>query len=161
MFDASSCAAHKGSHLEPILQVYIFLYNGTSVETETYVLVARALFPIHPIAAALQSIGVTKRDVEKAPSRFGRILLPAILFHGMYDFLLLWIDFLASLKRSDGYNGNSDEALEVGPHAVIFSYLTSMLIMGSALYWFYRESNRQRERLRARDLSSPQLNPIT
>jgi hypothetical protein len=128
---------------------------------EIYVLLARALFPIHPIAAALQSIGVTKREVEKRPSRFGRILLPAILFHGTYDFLLLWIDFLASLKRSDGYSGNSDEALEVGPNAVIFSYLTSTLIMGAALYWFYRESNKQRARLRELDLQPPELNPIT
>jgi hypothetical protein len=128
---------------------------------EIYVLLARALFPIHPIAAALQSIGVTKRDVENSPSRFGRILFPAILFHGTYDFLLLWIDFLASLKRSDGYNGNSDEALEVGPYAIIFSYLVSTVTMGLALFWFYVESNRQRERLREVDLHPPGLNPIT
>lgn len=131
--------------------IYIFLYNGSSVQMELYVLIARTIFPIHPIAAALQSIGVVERDVEKCPTRFGRILLPAILFHGTYDFLLLWIDFLASLRRSDGYQNNDDETLEIGTHAVILSYTLSAVVMGSALYWFYRESNEQRDRLAARD----------
>lgn len=131
--------------------IYIFLYNGSSVEMELYVLIARTLFPIHPIAAALQSIGVVERDVEKSPTRFGRILMPAVLFHGTYDFLLLWIDFLVSLKRSDGYHDNDDEALEVGGHALVLSYTVSAAVMGFALYWFYKESNKQRERLAARD----------
>ena len=115
-------------------------------------LIARTLFPIHPIAAALQSIGVCERDVEKNPTRIGKILFPALLFHGTYDFLLLWIDFLASLKRSDGYdNVNSDEALEIGTHAVVASYVTSFAVMGFAVYWFMKESKTQRERLAARD----------
>ena len=118
---------------------------------ELYVLIARTLFPIHPIAAALQSIGVIERDVEKCPTRFGRILLPAVLFHGTYDFALLWIDFLASLGRSDGYHDNDDEALEVGGHAVVLSYTLSATVMGAALFWFCKESNKQRERLAALD----------
>ncbi|CAB9527514.1 tRNA methyltransferase 11 homolog (Saccharomyces cerevisiae) [Seminavis robusta] len=147
---AMVCVALGFSMCEDL--IYIFLYNGSSVQMEIYVLIARTLFPIHPIAAAMQSVGVTARQVEKSPTRFGRILFPAVLFHGTYDFLLLWIDFLASLGRSDGYNSNSDEALEVGTHAIVFSYLVSTGIMGLALYWFYRESEKQRERLAARDL---------
>jgi len=131
--------------------IHIFLYNGQSVGIETYVLVARTLFPIHPIAAALQSIGVCERDVERMPTRFGRILLPAILFHGTYDFLLLWVDFLVSLKRSDGYHDNDDEALEVGSHAVIASYAISAVVMGAALFWFFKKSKAQSERLAALD----------
>jgi len=131
--------------------IYIFFYNGSSVEMESYVLIARTLFPIHPIAAAMQSIGIVERDVEKCPTRFGRILLPAILFHGTYDFLLLWIDFLASLRRSDGYEDSDEEALEVGAHALLLSYALSFILMGSSVYYFLRESKKQRERLAARD----------
>ena len=131
--------------------IYIFLYNGSSVQMELYVLIARTLFPVHPIAAAIQSIGVIERDVETYPTRFGRIVLPAVLFHGTYDFLLLWIDFLVSLKRSDGYHENEDEALEVGGYALVFSYTVSFAVMGCALYWYYKESNKQRDRLAARD----------
>lgn len=137
--------------------IYIFLYNGSSVQMELYVLIARTIFPIHPISAALQSIGVVERDVEKCPTRFGRILLPAILFHGTYDFLLLWIDFLVSLKRSDGYHDNDDEALEVGGHALVLSYTVSAAVMGSALYWYYQESNKQRDRLAAQDTNSHEI----
>jgi hypothetical protein len=125
--------------------VYIFLYSGSSVGMEIYVLLARTLFPIHVICAAMQSIGVTGRDVEKMPTRFGRVLLPAILFHGTYDFLVLWIDFLTGLGRQDGYN-EADEELAMARN-VIVSYSISAVLMTIALYWYYRESKRQRERL--------------
>lgn len=137
--------------------VYVFLYNGSSVHMEVYVMIARTIFPIHPIAAALQSIGVCERDVEKCPTRLGRILLPSVIFHGTYDFLMLWIDFLASLSRQDGYdNQNTDEALESGGYAALASYAISTILMGAALYWCHKESKQQRERLAARDLDPPE-----
>eukprot|EP00540_Astrosyne_radiata_P021404 CAMPEP_0116836716 /NCGR_PEP_ID=MMETSP0418-20121206/8254_1 /TAXON_ID=1158023 /ORGANISM="Astrosyne radiata, Strain 13vi08-1A" /LENGTH=329 /DNA_ID=CAMNT_0004466523 /DNA_START=280 /DNA_END=1269 /DNA_ORIENTATION=+ len=55
-----------------------------------YVLILRSAFPIHPFFGALQSIGVVKRDLEKDPKiGLGRIILPAILLHGSFDFILM------------------------------------------------------------------------
>ncbi len=55
-------------------------------------LLVKSLSPVHPIAAAIQSIYVCRRDLEKDSSiGLGRIVLPSVLFHGTYDFLLLMV----------------------------------------------------------------------
>ena len=139
--------------------VYIFLYNGSSVAVEVWVLLARSLFPIHPICAAIQSIGVSMRDVEKFPTRFGRIILPAVLLHGTYDFLLLLLDFIDSLHRQDGYNDTDDEFIEAGLCFYLSLVFATLLIAGS-LFWLYRQSKRQRERLASYD-NDPSSNAFT
>ena len=44
--------------------VYIFVYSGGAIGTEISILIARSFFPIHPIAAAIQSLSVVEREVE-------------------------------------------------------------------------------------------------
>ena len=75
--------------------MYAFVYSDNSPRMELTVLLARAFLPIHPICAAWQALGVCKRDVEKNPEfQMGRTILPAVLFHGLFDFLLLLLGFL-------------------------------------------------------------------
>jgi RsiW-degrading membrane proteinase PrsW (M82 family) len=123
--------------------VYIFVYSGESVKAELTVLIARSCFPVHPISAALQSLGVVRRDLEADRSRaLGRIILPAVLLHGGYDFFIMWIDFLS---RRHGVDADEN------PTALLVSLIVSVSAMLVALTWYFRESKLQRERLAAID----------
>jgi PrsW family intramembrane metalloprotease len=128
--------------------VYIFIYSGSSFYMELFVLLCRAMFPVHPIASAIQSIGVVKRDLENSRngSRLGRgILLPAALFHGSYDFFILWIDFL--VKRKGNYT-DDDEKIAM---AEACSFITSLAIMAGAVIYYVILARQQRDRLHALD----------
>jgi RsiW-degrading membrane proteinase PrsW (M82 family) len=123
--------------------VYIFIYGGSTLTMQVFILIARSLFPIHPIAAALQSIGVCKRDLERDPkARLGRIVFPAITFHGIYDFSLVWFYYLANRKGS--YVDQHDTL------GVTSSVISAAILLGGICYYF-REARKQRQRLAAMD----------
>lgn len=70
--------------------------------TEAETLLVRSLFPIHPLAAALQSIGVCRRDLEGDKSfGLGRIILPAVLLHGAFDFILMLVAVIVGSRHVD------------------------------------------------------------
>lgn len=123
--------------------VYIFLYSSSSPRMELYVLMSRTLFPVHPIAAALQSIGVCRRDLEGVPTPLWQLILPAVLFHGAYDFFILWVDFLD--KRHGVYADEGSEQVSI--LAVAVSFVVSVLILLSALVHLWRQGRQQRQRL--------------
>jgi len=131
--------------------VYIFLYSDGSLSNEILVLIARSVFPIHPIAAAIQSIGVCSRDLEKNPKmNLNMILLVAVMFHGGYDFFLMWIDFIVSL---DGNYVIADDDAVVASDSVsdLYSIFVSFVILIAGVWYYFRESRKQRERLAAMD----------
>ena len=79
--------------------LYVFVYTPPSLVNEVTTLLARSIFPIHPLAAALQSIGVCRRDLEgDAKVGLGRILFPAILLHGSFDFVLMVMALIQSVE---------------------------------------------------------------
>ena len=91
------------------------------------------IFPLHPICAAIQSIGVVRRDVENdSRCKLGRgILLPSILLHGSFD----WILFEGDLMGAE-----------------IASLLLAVLIFCLGIMYYFWEAKEQRRRLKARDL---------
>jgi len=120
--------------------LYIFLYNDHSVTMETSVLIARMIFPVHPICAAIQSIGIVKRDVEKSRnSELGRALFPAIVLHGTFDYILMVADFI-----------NTNKGTESGPASIIFAF--GIVVVG--VYYYFTESAKQRRRLARADRQS-------
>jgi hypothetical protein len=127
--------------------VYIFIYGKATVSTEVFILLARSLFPIHPIAAALQSIGVCKRDLENNPkTRLGRIIAPAVLFHGLYDFSVMWLYYIGNrqgnyVDEDDGISFTTEEGVEK------ISGIVSTLILVFGWCYYIRESRKQRQRL--------------
>jgi hypothetical protein len=132
--------------------VYIFIYGKAKLAVEVFILLARSLFPIHPIAAALQSIGVCKRDLERDPKvRLGRIVAPAIMFHGMYDFSVSWFYYLAN-RRADFLN---DYDL-----AETLSSVVSCLILVGGLCYYFREARKQRQQLAEMD-GEPAIDPLS
>lgn len=127
--------------------IYIFLYNGQSLSMEVSVLISRSLFPVHPICAAIQSIGVCKQQLENDQSiGIGRILLPAVLLHGTYDFSIMLLNFLALLDA----NGDEDnESITYSIVALCFSI--SFVLVG--IWYYIRQSNQQIQRLEQIDRS--------
>jgi hypothetical protein len=100
----------------------------------------RALMPIHPIVAAVQSIGVCRRDLEKeATHQLGRIILPAVMIHGTFDFVLLFLNFLG---------GENVTAMWV-----LMEWMLAELIVVASIVYYYKESRAQRERLERLDLA--------
>mmetsp|Transcript_15583 Transcript_15583/g.29395 ORF Transcript_15583/g.29395 Transcript_15583/m.29395 type:complete len:743 (-) Transcript_15583:35-2263(-) len=127
--------------------IYIFLYNGQSLSMEISVLISRSLFPVHPICAAIQSIGVCKQQLENDQSiGIGRIILPAVLLHGSYDFSIMLLNFLALLDA----NGNEDkESILYSIVALCFS--TSFVLAG--IFYYIKQSHQQNQRLEQIDRS--------
>ena len=120
--------------------MYIFIYSENSVVMEVSVLIARMIFPVHPICAAIQSIGIVRRDVERSPrSELGRALLPAIILHGTFDFVLMLCDFL---------NQNNSAAGEFTAIAL------ALLIVIAGVTYYFHESANQRQRLEHSDRQS-------
>jgi hypothetical protein len=91
------------------------------------------IFPLHPICAAIQSIGITRRDVENdSHCKLGKgILLPAILLHGAFDSVLFVGDFL---------------------DAEVWSVVLATLIFVAGVFYYFLEAKKQRQRLQGRDL---------
>ena len=91
--------------------IYVFIYTPPSVSNRLATLVARCLFPVHPLTAAIQSIGVVRRDLEgdKKKVGIGKIILPALLLHGGFDFALMFYAFMIGLESNDG-GGDGGEA---------------------------------------------------
>lgn len=80
--------------------IYIFVYSPPSIGVEVSTLIARSFFPVHPLCAAIQSIGVCKRDLE-GDKRFGIgwIILPAMILHGSFDFVLMLAAYFAKVEH--------------------------------------------------------------
>jgi RsiW-degrading membrane proteinase PrsW (M82 family) len=147
--------------------LYVFVYTENNIAAEATTLVLRALFPVHPLCAAIQSIWVVQRDVEKDKSvGVGRIIFAAWLLHGSFDFLLMAYSAVVEILK-----GQSQDALGAGKDSpeTADSEATSAdwIVLGCSLlipligleYYFYN-SRLQSERLRDLDngrVSSSQI----
>ena len=130
--------------------LYVFVYTPPSIANEVATLVARSIFPVHPLAAALQSIGVCRRDLEgDRTMQLGRIILPALLLHGSFDFVLMVMALLQSVKESD-----SDDDSEMKMQDLKDEYpplISSVVIVLLGLLYYMWRADAQRERLHELD----------
>jgi hypothetical protein len=110
--------------------VHSFLFPNPEITT----LIARSFFPVHPLCAAIQSIGVCKRDIEgKENYGIGRVISPAVLLHGSFDFVLMLAAFYDSLKKveeSDNGNESGEESSSVPTDEQDFASELPSLISG-------------------------------
>ena len=122
--------------------MYVFVYNGYNVGTQVTVLVARSLFPVHPLAAAIQSIGVCRRDLEgERRLRLGNIILPSVIMHGSFDFVLMLVSFLITVHDDGsgaGWFGTTTE---------VMGFLSAICIILMGGVYFLTESLKQKRRL--------------
>eukprot|EP00536_Pseudo-nitzschia_multiseries_P012076 jgi/Psemu1/308748/fgenesh1_kg.441_\ len=143
--------------------LYIFVYTPKNLMSEVSTLYVRCLLPIHPMAAALQSIGVCRRDLEKDSSYgIGWIIFPAWLLHGSFDASLMAFSAIKKiLERHNvlkdygsatsvpGIEPGGGEAVDVDDGLPFAVYVT--LIPCIAMIYFLNESFYQRERLEQLD----------
>ncbi len=110
---------------------------------EIATLIVKSLFPIHPIAAAIQSIYVCRRDLEgDVTIGLGRTLLPSIFLRGTYEFALSMIGW--SSQR--GYNNFYQEDHVTG--IALLSFCVSILLVVSGGCFYRHCSKAQYARLR-------------
>ena len=108
------------------------------------------MFPVHPIAAAIQSIHVCRRDIEKDPSiGLGRIVLPSIIFHGTYDFALMMITDSWKRSHKEQY---FNQGGNVSGAAILSLCVSSLIVLAGGLYYFFM-SRAQYARLRGESSS--------
>lgn len=136
--------------------MYIFVYSPPSIGVEISTLIARSLFPVHPLCAAIQSIGVCKRDIEGDKKYgLGRIIYPAVLLHGSFDFVLMLAAFYESLngtssdEGTDENQGEKQASDEVTPEdfaAELPSLVAGLIfvIIGCIYYGFASRAQNQR-----------------
>lgn len=121
--------------------VYVYLAGGTQVQEELIVLLARSIFPVHALCAAIQSIGVVLRDIEARPEyHLGKITLPAIWLHGGFDAILM----IMGVLEEEGDNDFTYVADSI-------AWCSIFIVLGSAIGWYLRESRAQLDRLRQLD----------
>lgn len=141
--------------------LYIFVYTTPGFREEIGTLYVRCLFPIHPMTAALQSIGVCRRDLEKDSSvGIGKILLPAWLLHGLFDFSLMAYSTIREIVARHNFKTDyepdppkmepgSGNPVTVDQGQPILMYV--MFVPFLAMMYFLNESFYQRERLEKLD----------
>ncbi|KAL3805698.1 hypothetical protein HJC23_005942 [Cyclotella cryptica] len=140
--------------------MYIFVYSPPSLGVEITTLIARSLFPVHPLCAAIQSIGVCKRDIEGNKNYgLGRVISPAVLLHGSFDFVLMLAAFYGALKKvEEGDNENesgegtsSDASNEEDFASELPSLISGLVFVILGCIYYTCASRSQNQRLIAMD----------
>jgi hypothetical protein len=121
--------------------LYIFVYTESDLAAETTTLILRALFPVHPLCAAIQSIAVVQRDIEKDRTvGVGRIISVAFLLHGSFDFVLMAYASIMQILK-----GDDEEPQTSMPDWIVFG--CSLLIPLMGLEYYFYQARKQTKRL--------------
>ena len=147
--------------------IYIFVYSPPSLDIEVATLFARSMFPVHPLCAAIQSIGVCRRDLEK-DKRFGlgRIIFPAILLHGTFDFVLMLAAYFQqrdAIKEGNEDGGEEDAQNDDSEDIVsqLPSLIIGLMLVITGYNYYVVQSRAQNRRLIALDnVSTEQSSPL-
>jgi hypothetical protein len=149
--------------------LYVFLLGGASGSSsaeaaggddllqEWIVLLFRSIFPVHALAAAMQSINMIRKFVECEDDNshrvgVGRIILPAVIMHGSFDAVLLGINVFIEtawdsyLEKNEG-NIDPDNPPYNAVVVNVVAWVSIILVMLSGFLWYYRENRNQYLRL--------------
>jgi len=129
---------------------YVFQSKDVGVVLVTFLL--RSLLAIHPVCAAIQSIGIAKRDVLGDGSwSMGRSLFPAIMLHGTYDFVQIILAYHQVIDQLEGAthvetiapSSSAPSSAVAGPTTISFTQVGGQFGVGSIfmvsglVYYFY------------------------
>ena len=139
--------------------LYVFFLGGTSgasVSQEFAVLIFRSVFPVHALAAAMQSINMIRKFIEEKTNRdrnvgVGRIVFPAVLLHGTFDAILMVVNSYVESKWDDFYEENDDYEDGFTPYnSIIVNAIAWVSIIGVMLVsfgWYSYQNRMQQLRL--------------
>jgi hypothetical protein len=105
--------------------MYVFSM-GNNVNAELTVLAMRAIMPIHVICSALQAVNLSKVLVDQQSMSLLGVLAPAIVLHGVFDFILFLVGAIAFVYEVDTVG------LEVGT----FVGAVAITVIGAAAAYF-------------------------
>lgn len=117
------------------------------------VLFFRSIFPVHALAAAMQSINMIRKFVELDEHNghrvgVGRIILPAVIIHGSFDAVLMGINVFVETA----WDGADDIAADAEPYNALavnlVAWISITTIMLGGILWYYRENRKQGTRLK-------------
>jgi hypothetical protein len=140
--------------------VYVFVLGGAGGDDRIeawVILFFRSIFPVHALAAAMQSINMIRKFVEFDNQNghrvgVGRIILPAVVIHGSFDAVLMGINVFvvtATDNYDANYGGNGAESTPYNAFIVnLVAWVSIVGIMLLGLLWYYRENRKQRARLK-------------
>jgi len=152
--------------------LYVFLLGGTGAAMDSdddesamdgylqewIVLFFRSIFPVHALAAAMQSVNMIRKFVETEDVNghrigVGRIILPAVIMHGTFDAILLGINVFIETSwdaymEANGGNIDEENPTPYNPLIVnLVAWLSITFVMLAGLIWYYKENRSQRLRL--------------
>ena len=139
--------------------IYVFFLggtSGTSVSQEFAVLLFRSVFPVHALAAAMQSINMIRKFIEEKTSTernvgVGKIVFPAVLLHGTFDAILMVLNSYVESKWDEFYEENDDYEDGFTPYdpvivnAVAWASILGVMIMSFG--WYMYQNKIQHNRL--------------
>jgi len=146
--------------------MYVFILGGATNSTpehsgdiyeEWIVLLFRSVFPIHALAAALQSSNMIRKFIEGTRLNghrigVGRIISPAVMLHGTFDAILMGINVYvesawdAYLEENEGREDGEGEPYN--PKTVNFvAWLGICAVTLIGLLYHIREHRSQQSRL--------------
>ena len=100
---------------------------------ELLVLLLRAITPVHAICAGYQAFQLNKNIFDRQSLSLFQVLLPAIVLHGLFDFLL----FAMGILQIAFYDPFSENFYESGAYIDIVSFIVAFGIsLGSAIYLY-------------------------
>jgi len=140
--------------------LYVFLFGGAnSGGEEMAILIFRSIFPVHALAAAMQSIGVIRKFLEGPGDRdagrlgVGKIIFPAVLLHGTFDAILMSINVYIE-SSWDFYLRQNNGAVEEEGFVPYNSFVVNLVVwilicsaMLAGLVWYMIKNREQKKRL--------------
>ncbi|KAL3799533.1 hypothetical protein HJC23_008660 [Cyclotella cryptica] len=140
--------------------LYVFFLGGAggsaSISQEFAVLIFRSIFPVHVLAAAMQSINMIKKFIEEKDGSdhnvgVGRIVLPAVLLHGTFDAILMVINAYVESRWDEFYEENDDYEEGFVPYnALLLNVIAWVSIIGVMVFsfgWYSYQNQVQNIRL--------------
>lgn len=112
----------------------------------------RSIFPIHALAAAMQSVNMIRKFVETSEQSghrigVGRIILPAVVLHGSFDAFLMAVNVISEyIEYSDYAEGEDSSYSSLVLNIVACIGITAIMLLG--ILWYFRANRLQRQRLK-------------
>ncbi|KAL7553195.1 hypothetical protein ACHAWF_016464 [Thalassiosira exigua] len=138
--------------------LYLF-FSGGATDYERSLMLLRAIFPIHALSGALQSVNIVRRFVEGKYMEEGRTIgvgwtvLPAILLHGAFDVILASVNAYIDAAWYGYYlqGGVDDDEYWEAPYQPrllnFITWSTTAVVMAFGLGWYLHANRQQTQRL--------------
>lgn len=139
--------------------LYVFMFGGANSGTEEMaILIFRSIFPVHALAAAMQSIGVIRKFLEGPGDRdagrlgVGKIIFPAVLLHGTFDAILMSINVYIESSWDFYKRENNGEVADgfVPYNSFVVNLVVWIAICATmvvAVVWYIVKNREQKKRL--------------